>query len=484
MDLALNLNPRAATPLYRQLCSELRHSILSGRLHAGARVPSSRALAQSLGISRATVMQSYDQLISEGYLETVMGSGTKISRQLPEEALRAEPGGPSARHVARRSELQLSIFGESLMCVEREPELPLPYNFRYCRPAVDHFPLAQWRRLLSRQYRTENITNLSYAENGCGEPTLRHAIAGYLARARAVRCAPEQILMVNGSQQALSLIAQVLLNRGDNAALEEPGYQGARHAFQVQGAKLLPVKVDECGVMPTALPARGAKLLYVTPSHQFPTGAVLPLSRRLELLQWAQTTGTWLIEDDYDSEFRYDSRPFPSLQGLASGEQVLYVGTFSKVLFPALRIGYLVVPPALTQVFEKAKWVQDRHNPTLEQRALAEFISEGYFERHLRRMRRLYDQRRQTLVRALQTHFGERVTILGANSGMHLMIRLQTRLSESAIIERAASAGVGIVSASIYYLGHGKGNEFVLGYASLSERKIQEGIRRLAKALE
>ena len=485
MDLTLNLNPRAPQPLHQQLYHELRHSILNGRLTAGQRIPSTRALADALGISRSTVTQGYDRLISEGYLETAIGSGTAVSAQLPEDALQAAP----VKQAVAKKELRpakppkLSLAGQTMLTMQREPDTALPYNFKYCRPAVDEFPLAQWRRLLLRQYRAENVKGLDYAADGRGEPSLRAAVASYLTRARAVQCDAEQVVIVNGSQQALSLISQVLLDRGDVAALEEPGYHGARHAFQAYGARLHPVTVDEAGIVPEALPAKGARLLYVTPSHQFPTGAVLSLARRLELLQWAQATDTWVIEDDYDSEFRYECRPVPALQGLATHDQVLYVGTFSKVLFPALRIGYLVVPRALVAVFEQAKWLQDRHKPTVEQRALAEFINEGSFERHLRRMRKLYDQRRQALARALETHFGERVMILGANSGMHLMIRLQSRWSESEVIARAAEAGVGILGASIYYVGEAAQNEFVLGYAPLSERKIQEGVKQLARAV-
>jgi GntR family transcriptional regulator / MocR family aminotransferase len=246
---------------------------------------------------------------------------------------------------------------------------------------------------------------------------------------------------------------------------------------------LHPVPVDEAGLQLDGLPSKPPKLLYVTPSHQFPTGAVLSLPRRLELLAWAEQSGTLILEDDYDSEFRYGGRPIPSLQGLAQNANVIYIGTFSKVLFPALRIGYLVVPAALAGVFEKAKWLTDRHTPLLEQRALCDFITEGYLERHLRRMRTLYDRRRQKLVGTLQTHFGERVTIMGANSGIHLMVRLQSKWSDVEVTRRAAAAGVGLINARIYHLGSCRGDEFVIGYAPLSERRIQEGIKRLAKAL-
>jgi GntR family transcriptional regulator/MocR family aminotransferase len=279
------------------------------------------------------------------------------------------------------------------------------------------------------------------------------------------------------------MIAQVLVDRGDLVAMEDPGYVGASQAFLTHGARLHPVAVDADGIRLESLPDRGGKVLYVTPSHQFPTGAVLSLPRRLELLAWADKTKTLIIEDDYDSEFRYDARPIPSLQGLAQQANVLYVGTFSKVLFPSLRIGYIVVPQPLSRVFERAKWLMDRHTPMLEQRALTDFIVEGHLERHLRRMRTLYDARRQKLVSGLETHFAKRVTILGENSGMHLMIRLRVPWSDEEVLQRAAAAGVGLLAAKMYYLAKASRNEYVLGYSTVSERKIQEGVRRLAKAL-
>jgi GntR family transcriptional regulator/MocR family aminotransferase len=485
MEIAININAGVAEPLHQQLYQELRRSILNGRLSAGQRIPSTRALAKSLGLSRATVTQSYEQLMSEGYLQTLIGSGTSVSAQLPDELLQAAPVEVASRARPRlNARVKLSSYGASLVNFVPEPEDPnLLFNFRYCRPALDHFPLQEWRRLLLRQCRTGHHETLDYAQGAKGYGPLRAAIARYVARARAVNCTAEQIVIVNGSQQALQLSAQVLVDRGDLVALEDPGYLGARHAFLTYGARLHPVAVDEEGIRLETLPSRRARLLYVTPSHQFPTGAVLSLPRRLELLRWADKTGTLILEDDYDSEFRYGGRPMPALQGLAQHENVLYVGTFSKVLFPSLRIGYVVVPQALADTFERAKWLMDRHTPTLEQRALTDFINEGHLERHLRRMRALYDRRRQKLVNALQTHFGARMTILGENSGMHLMIRLRSPWGNEEVIRRGAAAGVGLLSARMYYLRQGGRDEFVIGYAMLSERKIQEGVRRLAKAL-
>lgn len=484
MDLAITLDSSAALPLHRQLYEELRQAILTGRLLPRQRIPSTRALARSLGISRSTVSLSYEQLLSEGYLQTTIGSGTFVCSQLPDDLLRSD--SMESTHQTINPPIQLSTYGASLANAEplvaAEPE-PL-ISFRYGRPALDQFPIKLWRKLLSRHCRF-NINLLDYATDSLGHKPLREAIARYLCRSRAVQCAADQVIVVNGSQQALDLVTRLLIDPGDWVALEDPGYLGARHSFLTQGAKLWPVAVDESGLVVKDLatyPAAKVKLVYVTPSHQFPTGAVLSLPRRLELLAWAQQTGALIIEDDYDSEYRYGDRPIPAMQGLRQSD-VIYIGTFSKVLFPSLRIGYLVVPQGLVPIFSRAKWLADRQSPLLEQHVLADFINEGHLERHIRRMRSLYDQRRRALVQALTLHLGEQVTILGENAGIHLMVRLHTQLSDEAVIDRAAQVGVGLVSAQPYYLEAKRTGEFVFGYAELNEQQIQEGIRRLAQAL-
>jgi GntR family transcriptional regulator / MocR family aminotransferase len=492
MEFAITLDNSSPVPLHRQLYEEVRQSILNGRLSAGSRLPSSRMLAASLGVSRSTVTQSYDQLISEGYLQTVIGSGTIVSEQLPDEwltATAAKSGKAPEQGKQDKSLLsRLSIYGTSL--ADAAPldavEVQRPINFSIGVPALDQFPMKTWRRLLLRHCRDNPAKLLGYAAGSKGERVLREAISVYLARSRAVRCDPDQILIVNGSQQAIDLVTRILIDCGDTVALENPGYLGARRTFLAQGAKLVPVPVDDAGIIIDKLPSlltKKVKLIYVTPSHQFPTGAVLSLSRRLELIARTAGTGALIIEDDYDSEYRYCSRPIPALQGLDENENVIYIGTFSKMLFPSLRVGYLVVPNSLSRIFERARWLADRQSPTLEQLVLADFINEGHLERHLRRMRALYDRRRQALVSALQQYFADRVTIMGENTGMHLMVKLSTGFDVDEVIERANKAGIGIVGAEIYYLKGAQPGEFVLGYANLAERKIQEGVRRLAKAL-
>lgn len=498
MDLAITLDQRSATPLHKQLYDELRAAILSGRLKPGERVPSTRAMAQSLGVSRTTITQSYEQLLSEGYLRATTGSGTFVGCQLPDELLKTRPvetSRPRTRQSASH-QIELSRYGASITDIVpfEPPEPDMPINFKNGRPALEEFPLHLWRRLLLRHYRANDPSLLDYASGSQGYEPLREAIAGYLRRSRAVACEADQVVIVNGSQQALDLVAKLLIDRGDAVAVEDPGYLGARRAFLAQGAELLPAPVDESGIVVDGLNSKTflkakdrLKLIYVTPSHQFPTGATLTLPRRLDLLAWAEKMGVMIIEDDYDSEFRYGSRPIPALQSLAGAGSVIYAGTFSKALFPALRVGYLVAPAPLARVFARAKWLADRQTPMIEQRVLADFINEGHWERHLRRMRTLYDKRRQALVHALENHFGDSVTIMGENAGMHLMIRLSGRLSaklsDDEVERRARLAGVGLVSARLYYLGENRRDEFVLGYSGLSERKIREGVRRLARVI-
>ena len=480
IDLAIALDKHAAVPLHRQLYQELRQAILSGRLSPNQRLPSTRTLAKSLEISRSTVTLSYEQLLSEGYLETTVGSGTFVS-QLPDDLLKLRPLERCDR--SQNLPIQLSTYGTNLKSAELSiPEPDLPINFRYGRPALDQFPVKLWRKLFSRHCGS-NLDLLDYSGDRLGYQPLREAIARYLGSTRAVQCEPEQIMITNGYQQALDLVTRLLINPGDTVAIENPGYLGARQVFEMQGAKLLPIAVDHSGlVVKDLLSAPAVKLVYVTPSHQFPTGAVLSLPRRLELLTWAQQTNTVIVEDDYDSEYRYSSRPIPALQGLDRHGLVFYIGTFSKILFPSLRIGYLVVSKPLVSAFARAKWLCDRHSPLLEQQVLADFINEGHLETHLRQMRRLYDQRRQALVQAIGQYLGQ-ASILGENAGIHLMVKLNTSLSDEDVIQKAAQVGVGLVTARSYYLQADSQGEFLFGYSELDESQIQEGICRLAQVL-
>lgn len=490
MDIAVTLDSQSATPLQRQLYEEIRRAILSGRLPPGTRVPSTRTLAQSLGISRATVTASYDYLLGEGYLEAVTGSGTYVCKQLPDELLRPQKSARDAgtgdveKQPARKPmRVRLSRLGSSLYEKAwldyggEEPEI----QFSFGRPDLEHFPMRVWLQLLNQRAKDNQLWKLDCPSQSRGYLPLREAIAGYLARSRAVQCKPEQVVIVNGSQQAIDLVARVLVDRGDAVALENPGYIGAKKVFEVQGAALTAVPVDASGLVVSQIPASAnVKLVYVTPSHQFPTGVVLSLPRRLELLSWAKKYSTYVIEDDYDSEYRYVGRPVPALAGLDTEQTVIYIGTFSKVLFPALRLGYLVVPENLIDVFTRAKWLVDRHSPLLEQQVLTDFINQGHLDRHIRRMRTHYQHRRGVVMDELTKHFGDRVTILGDNAGINVLIRIRSFTSDEDIVESCRQAGVGIARTAAFYLGDSPRGEFLLNYAGVSDEQVGEGIRRLA----
>jgi GntR family transcriptional regulator/MocR family aminotransferase len=338
-----------------------------------------------------------------------------------------------------------------------------------------------WRRILLRCARQAPAAELDYGP-ARGNLTLRQAICSHLRRSRAVACDPSQVIVVNGSQQALDLIARVLIQPGDPVAIEEPGYQGTRELLRAAGARLLPVAVDREGLNPAKLPPR-ARLAFVTPSHQFPTGAILPLSRRLTLLRWAKQNNAALVEDDYDGEFRYEGQPLESLQGLDRGGRVIYIGTFSRTIFSALRIGYLIAPPSLVPAFTAAKWLCDRHTATLEQETLAEFILSGTYERYLRRVRRRNTARRQALLEAVRTHLGDRVEVTGEGAGAHIVLWPLHRASEETVVARAAALGVGVYGISPYFLRKPSRPGILLGYSRLREREIREGIRRLSQVL-
>ncbi|MBE9167776.1 PLP-dependent aminotransferase family protein [Pleurocapsales cyanobacterium LEGE 06147] len=485
MDLAIFLDRTSAIPIYQQLAEKLRHAVLEGRLKPNQKLPSSRTLAKSLNISRFTVTQSYEQLESEGYLETRCGAGTYVCSQIPDDWLQSKAIELVAAQSSRSS--VLSQFGNNLISVKHlevsEPENEI--SFRYGNPAVEFFPISQWRRLLSRHCKN-SPTLLHYTPDAAGYFPLRVEIANYLGRSRAVRCTPEQVIIVNGSQQALNLIARPILDPGDWVAMEDPGYLGARYCFRGQGANLQPIAVNSEGLDVEALARchQKFKLVYVTPSHQFPTGVTLTLAQRIALLQWAQTTETLIIEDDYDSEYRYGEQPIPALQGMDRSQSVIYVGTFSKTMFPSLRIGYLVVPLSWISLVSKAKWLCDRASSLLEQYALTDWIAEGHFERHIRRMRHLYNLRRQVLIEAFQNYFGSRITILGANAGIHVMVKIETGLSDDMVIQKAAGVGVGLISAREYYWKPQHQGEFIFGYAQLEETQIEQGIFKLSQILE
>lgn len=489
MDFVITLDSQAADPLYQQLYAQIRQAILAARLKPGQRLPSTRELACSLKVARGTVKLSYEQLLSEGYLETIVGSGTFVCSQLPEKLLQSALSNYSqARHQKASFPVKLSHYGTSLakLSLPRNNRIQPSVKFHHWRPAFEELPWKIWRQLMSRNSQLSPEL-LDYSNDWLGYKPLREAIADYLRRARAVQCNAEQIVIVSGSQQALDLTARLFVDRGDVVAIEEPGYSSIRNILLAYGAKLLPIGVDASGLIVEQLPPPSktiTKLLYITPSHQLPTGATLSLPRRLALLDWSVKTGTLIIEDDYDSEYRYEEKPIPSLQGLKQSDSVIYIGTFSKILFPALRIGYLVVPLQLVNFFATAKKLTDRQSSSIEQYALTDFINEGHLDRHIRRMRHLYAWRRQIMVNLLQSKMGDRISILGEKAGIHLMIKLQTDLSNEEVVFRANSVGIWLRDAKEFYLGSGGLGEFLIGYAEPKEAEIKEKISHLAEVLD
>lgn len=485
MDLTVSLDDTSPSPLYMQLYEGLRSAMLSGRLRPGQRLPSTRAFASDLGISRNTVSQCYAELEAEGYLSGRHGSGTFVSTELPrEEQQDVQPfaGAGTALRDRPLARPRARWVRPPVPAARAEAGTRIVFDFDPGQGAWDAFPREAWRRLLARRWRAGWREAMDYGDPGGYRP-LREQVASYLARARAVRCAADQVIIVNGTQQALDLLSRTLLEPGDLVAVEDPGYLPARQVFESYSAKLLPLSVDRDGVVAGQLSGSGARIAVVTPSHQFPTGATLSLSRRLSLLSWARSEGALIIEDDYDSGFRYEGRPLPSLQGLDDSASVAYLGSFSKVLFPSLRVGYAVLPPDLVDPFKAAKDLTDRQTPILEQQVLASFLGEGHFERHLRRMRQLYGSRRRALVEALHSRLGGVCQVLGSEAGMHLMVAIDVGLTEVDAVRRAAWAGVAVYPASPYYAGESPFPGLLLGYAAMPEDQIRDGVRRLAQAL-
>jgi GntR family transcriptional regulator/MocR family aminotransferase len=465
----------------------LKAKIRAGGLGPTSRVPSTRALARDLGVSRNTVILAYEQLAAEGYLVSRHRGATSVAgaappRQAPSPARPAAKRPASISAYAQRLTARLDLAPASPS--RRRPALR--YDFRYGRPAVDEFPREIWRRLLAAHARRASGDALGYG-SPAGHGPLRAALSEYLGRARGVVSDPERIVVVNGTQQGLDLIARVLLDPGDGAVVEEPHYPGATIPFQAVGARLLRVPVDAAGLDPARLPpaAQRPRLAYVTPCHQFPSGVIMPLERRLALLQWASRVGAWVVEDDYVSEFRYEGRPLEALQSLDRDERAIYMGSFSKTLFPALRLGYLVLPRDLVRPVLAAKWAADRFSAPLYQEALTELITSGQFERYLRRAGARNAGRRRTLITELRDCFGGRVEIAGENTGVHLVVWLNdTRPMElNALIARAAKISVGIYSVAPFYAEPPRRAGLLFGYAALTEGEIRAGVRRLAELL-
>ena len=476
-DLAgIQLDPRRG--LARQLYQALRERILDGRLRSGTRLPAGRELAELLGVSRNTVGRAVDQLYAEGYVQARVGDGTYVATLV----LHNEPTPRVASSPAPTAALQ-RVQAQPL----RLPPSGAPRAFRVGVPAFDLFPFETWARLQARFWRKPGPARLGYGD-AAGDGPLRELVAAYLRNSRGLHCDPAQIVITCGAQQAISLCAQLLVDLGDRVAIENPGYRAAGHAFAAAGAELCGVAVDGDGLDVAALAqVENCRLAYVTPSHQYPTGVTLSLARRLALLEWAERNDGWIIEDDYDGEYRYSGTPLAPLAALDRQGRVLYVGTFCKIAFPALRLGYLVLPSALAPLFAQRRALDMRHSEIGTQVVMAEFIAGGHFQRHIRRMRVAARKRRDALLAAWPASIPGCAALPVVEAGLHLCVRVESLARESELIAAAEQVGVELNALSAYWLPDRSPPAdaragLVLGFAAVPEPQIVQAVARLRAA--
>jgi len=472
----------AETPAYRMLYEALRSEILDGRLGPGARLPATRDLARQYQLSRGTIVSAFELLKSEGYLEGSVGSGTYVSKVLPDELFRVKAEGDHKPALQPRPRRRMSGYAKRVHLFQGLEPGPAR-AFRANVPALDLFPTSVWAQIAARRFRQVSRTLLS----GCdpmGYRPLREAVADYLITSRGVRCATEQIAIVSGVQEALDLAARLFLNPGDRVCMENPGYIGAAMVFESVGAKISALGLDDEGMELRAAGLRGARLVYVTPGHQFPLGISMSLPRRLQLLEWARKSGALIFEDDYDSEYRYSGRPVPALQGLDRNGTVLFAGSFSKVLFPSLRLGYLLIPPDLVDCFAATKSITNRHAQLLDQAVLCDFITEGHFGRHLRRMRGVYAERLSVLLQSAREKLAGLLDISGVEAGLRTVGWLREGISGEMATRAAAARNVEVTPLSRYTRGRTNREGLQLGFAAVEPREIERGVEELALALQ
>lgn len=472
--------------LSNQIFSQLRDSILCGTLPAGTRLPSTRTLAEDLGVSRVTVIRSYRQLAGEGYLIGDVGSGTRVTENLPDLLLSVKAQSERMAPLAK-SALVLSRRGERIANNDptRVPYVGKAKPFRMALIAHEEFPWRTWRALYQSVLSNPQQVHWAYSMP-VGYLPLREQLVSYLATARGVRCTPEQIIITSGSQQALDLIARLFIDPGDTIWVENPGYVGARAVLRASGANLEPIEVGGDGLAFDQLSKsrRKGKLLYLTPAHQFPLGTTIGIDQRLRLLEWASENNVGIIEDDYNGEFRFEDRPLQALQGLDTSGNVLYVGTFSKTVFPALRIGYLVVPKELAPAFAVAKALTDWHSPVIEQAVMTRFLREGHFSKHMRAMRRVYGERRAVLVDAINKFCGSELQVLGSPAGMHLTC-LGRMLSDNKFVKRLAKKEIEALALSSFYLPGTRARQgILLGFSGFTPEKLKNKVELLASELD
>ncbi|HZT55596.1 MAG TPA: PLP-dependent aminotransferase family protein [Burkholderiaceae bacterium] len=468
-------------PDHRQLYGILQRGIRDAVLPAGLMLPPTRQLCEALGIARNTVVHVYEQLALEGYVQAGIGRGTFVAAVAPR--LVAERAAPPASPSAARGAL-LSRRGGHTIGAAGAARVQWG-AFTPGVPEVRLFPAQIWNRLHARLWRSASPEQLTYA-TGAGDAGLRESVAEYLQGTRGVVCTPEQVVITSGTQQSLYLVQQLLADPGDAVWLEDPGYWGARSVFSAGALKLVPVGVDAEGLAPSPEQLRRPpRLMFVSPSHQYPTGVLMSYGRRRQLLDYAAAHGVWVVEDDYDSEFRYGARPLPALQGLDRHGRVIYLGTFSKTLFPALRLAYLVLPPDLVEPFARALNELFREGQTLQQAVLARFLAEGHYATHIRRMRAVYGARHDALVQAIARHFGDHLPVIGGDAGLHLVLGLPPQVDDDAVAQQAQRAGVTTRPLSLYHMRRpAAAKGLLLGYGAVREEEVAPSFAKLAKVLQ
>jgi GntR family transcriptional regulator / MocR family aminotransferase len=478
---ALSLDPNNSSPLHRQLFLSLRDAILNGTLKAGTRLPATRLLAKDLKVSRNTVLTAFDQLMAEGFLESRVGSGTYISDQLPSDL----QGSNGALNQAEPKIRQIKLSNYTQKLYQQSPvKQHRDGAFSPGAPDLEHFPFGEWARLLGKHWRRPSREFLIGNSIG-GAKVLREALAQYLGQTRAVRCTADQVIVLSGSQQAIHLVIRAFAEAGDPVLMEDPGYPGIRNSILAAGAEPISVPVDDEGFSLTAAKQLNpdARLACISPSHQYPLGPTMSLSRRLDLLNWAKAEDRFLLEDDYDSEYRYTGRPISSLQGLDTDQRVLYVGTMSKVMFGGLRLGYLVVPPDLVDVFLALRRDVDGHSPATPEAALAEFISEGYLTSHIRRMKLLYERRQECLLALLHQKCQPLLQVERQSSGMHLTAFLDPSIADRKVEELCQKEGLYLRALSRFYAGSNPQNGLIIGFAGTHETQMPAHVDTLARIL-
>ncbi len=483
----LRLDGRRKSPLFRQLYDQIRAAILDGRLKANSRIPSSRDLMEQLGVSRTTVVSAIDRLIAEGYLHTSQGRGTFVSREIPDEQVLPQPVSSEAVSHKNKLSNHLSAYGQTIVDTDRS-NWHTGESKPFCpgEPALDEFPIAVWSKIVRRVWKSLDPSRLSYGEPA-GYAPLRTQVAEYLSIRRGVNCDPSQVMIVSGTQQAVDIVARISIDPNDQVLFENPGYVSARDAFVKRGAKITPIPVDESGAMieEAISKHRKARLAYVTPSHQYPLGVTLPIDRRLALLNWAHENEALILEDDYDSEYRYAQQPLPCMQGLDHGARTIYVGSFSKVVFPALGLGYAIVPKPMVTAFENALKLVSRPGSQVDQIVLSEFIRQGHFVRHLRRMRKTHALRRATFVSEIEQHLSEKLTVIGCPAGLHCTTILKTKQRDTDLVAALDQQGIIARPLSGYYLPETpvkkRRNGLVFGFASATPAVIRKKVRQMVE---